>query len=136
LAPDKISATKDKFHLIQNEVNFLNCLERAVGFNLDLLYHLGSIIVLAISFKHFSVLTSDLRVLSFQEHLAFTGLSEGIKHLVSLLTAWKLVKNGITHAPLYHISYCLFGLASTLDQHEHEFTEARKIVIIKGQPQL
>ena len=122
LAADEISAAKDQLHLIQNEVNLLHGLQGPVSLDLDLLDQLGGIVMLSISLKHLSSHAGDLSVLSFQEHLALTGLLESIQHLVPFLSAGELVKHSITHDPLYHVDYGLLGLTAALDQLRHEVT--------------
>ena len=136
LTSHEIAAAEDQLHLIQNEVNFFHSLKRAVSLNLDLLDHLGSIIMLPVSLQHLSVHASDLSVLSFQEHLALAGLSKRIEHLVALLSAGELVKYGVAHAPLDHVSYGFLCLPTTLDQLQHEISQVRQVMMIEGQTQL
>ena len=86
LAADEIATTEDQLHLIQDEVNLLNCLQGAIGLNLDLLDHLGGIVMLSISFQHLCMHTSYLSVFPFKEHFALTCLPESIEHFVSLFS--------------------------------------------------
>lgn len=50
LATDEVATAEDQLHLIQDEVYFLHCLQRAISLNLDLLNHLCGIVMLSISF--------------------------------------------------------------------------------------
>ena len=136
LAADEISAAKDQLHLIQNEVNLLHGLQGPVSLDLDLLDQLCGIVMLSISLKHLSSGAGDLRVLSFQEHLALAGLLESVEHLVPFLSAGQLVQHSITHYPLYHVDYGLLGLTAALYQLSHKVAQVRQVVVVKRQTQL
>ena len=122
LTTDEISAAKDQLHLIQNEVNLLHGLQGPVSLDLDLLDHLSGIVMLSVSLKHLSIHAGDLSELSFQEHLAVTGLSESLEHLVPFLSTGQLVKHSVSHDPLNHVDDWLLGLTATLNQLRHEVT--------------
>ena len=92
--------------------------------------------MLSVSLEHLSCLTSDLRVLSFEEHLALAGLAECIEHLVAFLAARELVQHGVAHAPLDHVRYRLLRLPATLYQLQHKVAQVRQVVVVKGQTQL
>lgn len=60
LATYEISPLKHKLHLVEDEVDLLGRLKRAVGLDLDLLHQLRGIVDLSITLKHLSLLSHDL----------------------------------------------------------------------------
>ena len=92
LASHEVSSLKDELHLVQDEFNFFLDFKTTVGLDLNLLNDFGSFFGFTIFFEVDAKFHGGLGVFSFEEHLAVTCFSQRFKHLVSLLSAWQLIK--------------------------------------------
>ena len=65
LAPNKVLSLEYKFHLVQDEVDLISSLERAISFNLDLLDSFCGFLCLPVLFQHFTKVDCAFSILVF-----------------------------------------------------------------------
>jgi hypothetical protein len=124
-----------QLHLVKDEVDLLSVLERSISLDLDLLDGQGSLVGLAVLLQHFDQPSRAVGILSFQEHLALTSLSQRLQEGELVLPGRQLGKESV-NAEVYHVNCRLLSLATALAKHEEPLPHAGVFLPIKGSPEL
>ena len=131
LCSNIVLTSQNQLHLVKDEIDLFNVLERTIGLNLNLLDDLRGIINLTICLVHLDKFHRGLRVLSFEENLALSGGTKGVQHGEAVLSSGQFVLKR-RHAELNHISSRFLGLSSTLAECNEPLTKLGMLTLIEG----